>query len=493
MATLRPVRTSFGWAGAFVGEGLRLHGKGHLRGWVLALWCGATAWSQQPSDAPALDQAFQAAASAYHAGRYAEAAAGLERLAQTAPKSFEVHELLGMAYGAESEDTRAVEQLRLATSLAPQSAAARTNLATALVRIGRPKEAEAEWRSALALEPGSYDANQNLAELYLRENRIADALPLLKTSHRLRPEAGDNGYDLALAELLLGQLGEARATVAAVAAQHDSGDLHSVLGRVDEKEGKYVDAANEFGVAARMDPSEDNLFVWASELLLHRAYEASIDVFHTATQRYPKSPRLWIGLGMAHYSRGEYQPAIQSLLTAADLDPGDPRAYVFLSKAFLSSPSQAEAVIERFRRYAELQPNNALAQYDYAIGVWKGRRVANPDVDYKAVEALLLRSIALNGDDAQVHLQLGILYNDEREYAKSLPEYQRALALDPNLADAHFRLARYFLRAGEKERAKGEFDRFQQLQAQHQAAVDKERAEVQQFVISTGAPAPARP
>ena len=474
-----------------------MRGDGQMRGALLIFCLGASAWSQQPAAgnvAPAtLEQEFRAAASAYDAGRYAEASAGLEQLAHKAPKSFAVHELLGMAYGAQTEDVRAVEQFRLAAALEPRSVPARTNLATALVRAGRVKEAEAEWKCARRLEPGGDEANRGLAQLYLRGNRLADALPLLEAAQRLRPTAGDNGYDLALAELLLGQYGEARATVARLAAEHDSGDLHSVLGRVDEKEGKYVEAANEFGAAARMDPSEDNLFIWASELLLHRAYPAAIDVFRSATERYPKSPRLWIGLGMAQYSRGEYQPSIQALLTAADLDPTDARAYLFLSKAFLSSPSQAEAVIARFRRYAELQPTNARAQYDYAISLWKGRRVEAADVDYQTVEALLLRSIALDEKDAQAHLQLGILYNDERAYAKCLPEYERAIALDPTLADAHFRLGRSLVRAGEKERAQAEFDRFKQLQAQHQAEVDKERAEVQQFVVSTGAPAAAQP
>ena len=42
----------------------------------------------------------------------------------------------------------------------------------------------------------------------------------------------------------------------------------------------------------------------------------------------------------------------------------------------------------------------------------------------------------------------------------------------------------YYVRAGQKDRAQQEFAVYQQLQAQHMAAVDKERAEVQQFVYS---------
>jgi hypothetical protein len=54
---------------------------------------------------------------------------------------------------------------------------------------------------------------------------------------------------------------------------------------------------------------------------------------------------------------------------------------VFLSKAYNSSPLQAGEVIQRFRRYAELQPGNALAQYYYAISLWKGKRVEDSGTD----------------------------------------------------------------------------------------------------------------
>ena len=170
--------------------------------------------------------------------------------------------------------------------------------------------------------------------------------------------------------------------------------------------------------------------------------------------------------------------------------PARPRCYLFLSKAYLSSPSQAEQVIIRFRKYHELEPTNALAAFYYAVSLWKGRRVDSPDIDYKTVEALLQRSIALDPANPDAHLQLGILLTDQHLYEQSLPQYQAALRLNPNLADAHFRLGRYYLHAGEKDKAESEFSIFKKLEAEHQAEVDKERAEVQQFVVATSAGAP---
>ncbi len=452
---------------------------------MVALLLTAPGLRAQQSIASSTDQAFQTAVAAYQAGHLNEAAAQLEALARQAPDVASVHELLGLVYGAQSRDKQAVDQLETAVRLNPRSASAHTNLGIGLIRAGHVVQAQAEWQKALVIEPANYGANHSLAELYLRQNNVAEAQPYLEAAQHARPTAADNGYDLALADLLLGRYVECRQLIASLLQQHDSGEFHSLLGRLDEKESRFVDAGNEFATAAHMDPTEDNLFVWASELLLHRAYDSAIQVFETATGRFPTSPRLWIGLGMARYSHGEFDSSIRALLTAADLDPTDPRCYLFLSKAYLSAPSQTEDIIGRFQKYATLQPTNALAQYYYAVSLWKGRRAANPDVDYPAVEALLKKSIALNGNLPEAHLQLGILYNDQHAYEKSLPEYQRALQLDPNLAAAHFRLGRYYLHAGDKEKGLAELEIFKRLQAQHQAALDTEQAEVQQFVVST--------
>jgi len=440
-----------------------------------------------------LDRQFQSAAAQYDAGRFAEAAAQLEDLLPRVPNNFEVEELLGLTYSALSQDTKAIEHLDAAVRLNPGSAAARTNLAASLSHSGKAELAGEQFRKALELEPRNYTANHNLGEFYIQSGKIAEAQPLLERAQRTNPSSYDNGYDLAMADLLTGRLGEARQLVQSMMRSKDTGELHNLLAQIEEKDGKFVAAANEFGTAAHMDPSEDNLFDWGSELLLHRTYEPAIDVFRQATRLYPASPRLQIGLGMALYSRGLYEEAVKALLTAADLNPSDPRCYLFLSKAYDSSPNQAEEVIQRFRRYAELEPSNARAQYYYAMSLWKGKRAEGSGLDLQAVESLLKKSIALDEKLPEAHVQLGNLYADQHEYAKSIPEYVRALELNPNLTDAHYRLGTDYVHVGQKDRAQSEFDVYQKLRAQHLAEVDKERAEVQQFVYSAKAAPSTKP
>jgi tetratricopeptide (TPR) repeat protein len=296
-----------------------------------------------------------------------------------------------------------------------------------------------------------------------------------------------------MAAFLSGRHNQARQVVYELQKLKDTGELHNLLGQIDERDGKYVEAANDFEAAAHLDPSEDNLFDWGSEMLLHRTYEPAISIFQQGVGRYPKSPRIRIGLGLAYYSRGKYEEAIKALLVAADLDSSDPRCYVFLSKAYNSSLLSANEVIERFRRYAELQPGNALAQYYYAMSLWKGKRVEDPQVDMNMVETLLVKAIALDDSLVDAHVQLGNLYADEHNYSQSIPQYLRALALDPKVSDAHYRLGTDYVHTGEKESAQKEFAIYQKLREEHLAELEKERAEVQQFVYSEKSPGTSKP
>lgn len=422
--------------------------------------------------------------SEYEAGRYDGAAAKLETLLRAAPQSFDVQELAGLVYAAQSLDAKANVHLQKAVELKPNSAAARTNLASNLVRLGNPELAETQLKKAVALEPQNFDANHDLGELYVQAGKIPQAEPFLARAQQIEPSSYDNGYDLSLAYLQTGQISDARRVVHSLLQQKDAAELHNLLGEIEEKDGQFVTAANEFELAAHADPSESNLFDWGSELLIHRTLAPAVEVFQQAAARYPTSPRLAIGLGMALYALGKYDEAIAALLKAADLNPGDPRCYVFLSHAYDSSPSQADEVLQRFRRFAELQPTNALAQFYYAMSLWKGRRAQDAGVDLNEIEALLKKSLALDPQLAEAHLQLGNLYFDQKKYPAAIPEFTRALELNANLTDAHYRLGLAYTRTGEKERGQAELALYQKVNEQHLNDLEKQRAEIRQFVYS---------
>ena len=81
------------------------------------------------------------------------------------------------------------------------------------------------------------------------------------------------------------------------------------------------------------------------------------------------------------------------------------------------------------------------------------------------VEALLRQAVTLDRKFAKGCLELGILLSDQRRYKEAIPELQRAAQLEPDLAQAHYRLAQAYQRTGQKELADKELEIFERLSA----------------------------
>lgn len=431
-----------------------------------------------------VDREFQSAVAHYEARQYAEAQKELELLAARLPDNFEVSELLGLVYAAQGEDQKANPYLEKAARLHPDSGAARTNLATNLVRLGKDDMAMSELRKAVELEPANFDANHNLGEFYARQGHLESAIPYLRRAQELDPSSYPNGYDLALAYMESGKVELARREIHELLGRQDAAELHNLLGELEEKAGDSLTSEREYETAAHLDSSERNLFDWGSELLIHQAFEPATEVFRRGVERYPRSARLQIGLGIALYSRGRYDEAVKAFSLATDLAPSDPRPYLFLAKAYNVSSAEAREVTARLRRFVETNPKNPQARYHYALSLWKGERKAGQGADLDEIEQLLKTAIGLDPRFADAHLRLGILYSDEHRYPKAIEEYREAIKLDPNLAEARYRLGQALVRTGEKAQAQQEFQVYERLHQQEVAEAEKRRAEIKQFVIT---------
>ena len=105
----------------------------------------------------------------------------------------------------------------------------------------------------------------------------------------------------------------------------------------------------------------------------------------------------------------------------------------------------------------------------------------------------LKQAISDDNKFIEAHLQLGNLHSDQQKYAEAIPEYRRALELNSDLADAHYRLGQAYVHTGEKDKAQEQLQVYQKLREQHLADLDKQRAEVRQFVYAAKDVQPGRP
>lgn len=348
---------------------------------------------------------------------------------------------------------------------------------------GKESESESKLHAALARTPGSFEANHLLGEFYFREAKYRDSIPLLEAAYQIDPSAYDNAFDLALACKQVGNFSRAREYVKKIQAHKDSADLHRLAGELDEKLGDPLAAVQEHEQAVSMDPSEQNYFEWGSELLLHRAVWQAAEVFRNGARLYPKSSRMLTALGASLFAAALYNEAALRLCDASDLNPTDPQPHIFMGKIETEAPAPLPCVEQKLSRFLQMQPESALANYLYAMAVWKRQQQRPDPVALQQVETLLTKTIQINPHCADAYLQLGILYSSQHNYQKAIGFYTKAIEADPQSGEAHYRLGVAYDRTGEPAKAKTEFALHDEIEKQKAAAVERQRREIKQFLV----------
>lgn len=353
----------------------------------------------------------------------------------------------------------------------PQDSAKKTN------------ESERKLIAARANAPGSFEANHQLGEYYFHAGRAQDSIPLLLAAYQINPTMDGNTYDLVLAYKEAGDISRARDQIQKLQAHNDSADLHRLMGELDEKVGDPLAAVREHQQAVHLDPSEQNYFEWGSELLLHRAVWQAVEVFRDGTKAYPKSSRMLTALGTSLFAGALYDEAALRLCDASDLDPSDPEPYVFMGKIEIAVPTRLPCIEQKLARFVRDQPENPLANYLYAMAVWKRQEQPADKQTLEQVEALLAKAVTIDSNCADAYLQLGILYSSQRSYEKAIDFYRKAIKADPELAEAHYRLGVTYDRTDEPTKAKQEFALHDEIEKKQAAAVESQRREIKQFLV----------
>lgn len=290
-------------------------------------------------------------------------------------------------------------------------------------------------------------------------------------------------YDMALSYTKKGDFASARQEVRKALANSDDAEGHRLLGELDERLNEPLEAVREYEHAARMDPSEQNYFEWGTELLLHKAAEPAVEVFTRGSSAYAKSARMRTGLGAALYASGSWEEAARSLCAASDLQPADPAPYLFLGKIEKTSPSPLPCSEEKLARFAQEQPGNALANFYYAISVWKREKGSEDQAGRKQAETLLEKAVAIDPKLDEAYLQLGMVHSARGNFEQAIRDYKKAVEVNPRLGEAHRELGMIYQRTGEKAKAEQEFATYKEIEKEEAAERERERRELRQFLI----------
>jgi len=306
------------------------------------------------------------------------------------------------------------------------------------------------------------------------------------------PIPASDAYKLAVTYANSGDYARARDQLQSLPAPQQTAESDHLLATVDEKLGNSLDAVHEYQRADELDPSESNTFDWGSELLLHHAAEPAIQVFAKGNRLFPNSTRMLIGLGAAEYAAGFSDRAVQRLCQASDLHPDDPLPYVFLAKIQRTEDTVPPEVVNRLKRFLDLRPNNAEANDLYAAALWKQSQPAPGQNVVAQIELLLNTAIRLDPKLAAAYLQLGILHGYQKNSAAAIADFQHAIASQPDLEEAHYRLAQEYRVSGKMDQARAEIAAYERLRQQSQQQTEREHHEIKQFVYSLRDQPPAQ-
>jgi Flp pilus assembly protein TadD len=293
---------------------------------------------------------------------------------------------------------------------------------------------------------------QRLAALLISHKEIGEAITDLEEEVRLDPSRPDLQYNLALAQFQAGRLEDAAKSAEMCKAFGDDADLESLIGDIQEVRGNNLDAVKNYQAAISLAPNEEKYRLsLAVELIRHSNLDAARVVLQQAQAMQPNSWRIELALGMLEYLAGTDDDATRYLLHALELAPQPENALQSLAEVQMDRASAPDPVaIAKLCEYSDQHPEDGRMQYycgavafrrDYITG-----DKSRPD---EILKRLHTSENLLPQDDASPHCQLGKAYRWLERWPEALGESKICARLDPDSADAHYRLAQIYQHLGQ--------------------------------------------
>jgi tetratricopeptide (TPR) repeat protein len=352
-----------------------------------------TAAILDPLVTPSADVAerLRASGAALRNGDTATALAQLEAASAAAPRTSEVHRLLGLAHLAREDADRGVAELKTAISLDASYERPRIDLARALVDRDALADAVTVLTDTLAAIPDSGRARYLRGLAYQRQGNVGAAMDDLGRALALEPLLGANSVAQSIGALRRSQQdyeGAIEAFSRRIAlvpndamAHHELAEMYFRVGRLDDalaehtvalmidprradshvgvaqvhlREGRFAEAAAAAKRASELaaDHKEARYVLATSLLRLGRADEGNRELQeyqrlqNAATAR--QSKQLEIGAlrrdATVSAASGDHARAVALLQKALDADPGDPASELDLGLALLRAGKAADAI-----------------------------------------------------------------------------------------------------------------------------------------------------
>ena len=329
--------------------------------------------------------------------------------------------------------------------LNPGAQHAYRNLASTLVDDGRPEEALAASHIALELRPDWADAHNTHGTALFALDRLDEAGDSFRRALELDPDHKRALLNMAATRRRQGRVVDSVRWYRKVlnvdsklaAAHVGLGSALSLLGQHEASA-----AALSQAVSLRPDTLPITAFYLLADVLRRlQRYEEAMERYRDVLEIDPDYAPAHEGIGRVLLQLGRYGEAVESLARSVSLEPKSPAAvdrHVAMGRAFVEL-GRTEAAAEHYARALEIDSRNAKALDSFAVLRFGQQRYEEALGYYETL-------IEVGGANARVHANVGatLFYLDRLdEAAESL---DRALSLDPTLADTDFEALRELIR-----------------------------------------------
>jgi tetratricopeptide (TPR) repeat protein len=304
--------------------------------------------------------------------------AAFEHALQLDPRSAEAHFDLGLVRQRQEQPDAAIREFQLALQYDPGLLQARCALGSALTD---PAGAEAEFRKALATNPQLVCALDGLAQVLLSGGRYDAALDSWRQAIRIQPDDPDLQLALATATYKAAKARQADGLPpvdgAGVAdAVHLFSDLlskhpgitaaHLTLGNIYANEQRFREAADEYRVVVRQNPTDTVALAAEVKALVDvTAYTEALAPARDYVRNKPDDPSGHVLLGMVYRGLGDYPKAEPELEFGVAKAPDDFEARYQLGFV-LAKLGKPEEALPQLRKAVALNPGDKSAQFQLA-------------------------------------------------------------------------------------------------------------------------------
>ena len=297
---------------------------------------------------------------------YRGAEIALREILKSDPSNARAHGNLALALIRQKKTREAIDEARLAAAFGPDQPEARYIYGWALLEGGRPAEAARELEKAVAARPDSAPALDALAEAYAatRDPRAPGVREKL-----IALEPSNPAHRAALAELYWSEEKFAdgnRVADAAIAAFPKDVGLQIAYGRALVEQKQFLDAAARLESARQLGASGEAFLILLGNAVREAGRpEEAATVFAAASRQFPESPQARAEYGRILLAAGKTEEAAGELREAVRLDPKDAGLQIDLGRAYesLGRLEEAEAA---YREGTRLSPR--LPRAHYALG-----------------------------------------------------------------------------------------------------------------------------